>query len=242
MPMGKAWRNKYFQYTFSFILAFCFVSVPRWEHEKTDAPSPLLFASDTLECSIMLDKTLRARGYNIGYLYELFQNFEQHHRCEINISITDHEPHTHWDNLMAGRYDMLVLNSERDTVPALYADEVVSTVIPDSKDNICVVRKDNYNIIQTLNYWFPYFRQTQEYEHTQRYHKSYRIKNRNGAPISRTTISPYDIYVKRYAHIVGWDWRLICSLIYQESKFKMGVSSSRGAIGLMQIKEQVAQT
>ena len=240
--MGKAWRNKYFQYSLSFILAFCFISVPRWEHEKTDAPSPLLFASDTLECSIMLDKTIRARGYNIGYLYELFQNFEQHHRCEINLNITDSEPHAQWDNLIAGRYDMLVLNSERDTVPAIYADEVVSTVIPDSKDNICVVRKDNYNIIQTLNYWFPYFKQTQEYEHTQRYHKSYKIQNRNGAPISRTTISPYDIYVKRYAHIVGWDWRLICSLIYQESKFKMGVSSSRGAIGLMQIKEQVAQT
>ena len=41
---------------------------------------------------------------------------------------------------------------------------------------------------------------------------------------------------------MDWDWRLICSLIYQESKFKMGVSSSRGAIGLMQIKEAVART
>ena len=174
--MGKAWRNKYFQYTFSFILAFCFVSLPRWEHEKTDAPSSLLFASDTLECSIMLDKTLRARGYNIGYLYELFQNFEQHQRCEINLNITDSDPQAQWDNLIAGHCDMLVLNSERDTVPAAYADEVVSTVIPSSNDNVCVVRKDNYNIIQTLNYWFPYFKQTQEYEHTQRYHKSYRIQ------------------------------------------------------------------
>ena len=242
MPMGKAWRNKYFQYTISFILAFCFVSLPRWEHEKTDVPSPLLFAGDTLECSIMLDKTLRARGFNIGYLYELFQNFEQDQRCEINITIADQTPEYQWNALMDGKTDMLILNSERDTVPSVYADMVVSSTILDKRENVCVVRKDNYNIVQTLNYWFPYFKQTQDYQHTQRYHKSYRIQNRNGAPISRTTISPYDAYVKKYAHIVGWDWRLICSLIYQESKFKMGVSSSRGAIGLMQIKEQVAQT
>ena len=108
--MGKAWRNKYFQYTFSFILAFCFVSLPRWEHEKTDVPSPLLFAGDTLECSIMLDKTLRARGFNIGYLYELFQKFEQDQRCEINIAIADQTPEHQWDALMDGKTDMLLID------------------------------------------------------------------------------------------------------------------------------------
>lgn len=240
--MGKIWRNRYFQFTVAFVLAFCFFSLPDWEAEKSDVPSPLTFAGDTLECSIMLDKTLGAKGYSIGYLYELFQKFEQHQRCKINLSIVEQDPMAQWVKLMTGKTDMLVLNSEKDTVPNIFADEVVSSSILDRRENVCVVRKDKYNIVQTLNYWFPYFKQTQDYAHTQRYHKSYRIQDRNGAPISRTTISPYDIYVKRYAPILGWDWRLICSLIYQESKFKMGVSSSRGAIGLMQIKEAVART
>lgn len=242
MPMGKFWRNKYFQYIFAFVLAFCFISFPRWEAEKTDVPSPLLFAGDTLNCSIMLDKSLKSRGYGIGYLYELFQRFEHHQRCKINLNIVEEDAMAQWVKLITGKIDMLVLNSEKDTVPRLFEDEVVSSSILDSRENVCVVRKDNYDIVQTLNHWFPYFRQTQDYEQTQRYHKSYRITDRNGAPISRTTISPYDVYVKKYANIVGWDWRLICSLIYQESKFKMGVSSSRGAIGLMQIKEAVAKT
>ena len=240
--MGKFWRNKYFQYIVSFVIAFCFFSLPRWEAEKKDVPAPLLFAGDTLKCSIMLDKTLGSKGYSIGYLYELFQKFEQHQRCKINLSIVEQNAMQQWVQLITGKIDMLVLNSRKDTVPTIFEDEVVSSSILDRREDVCVVRKDKYNIVQTLNYWFPYFRQTQDYSQTQRYHKSYRIADRNGAPISRTTISPYDIYVKRYAPILGWDWRLICSLIYQESKFKMGVSSSRGAIGLMQIKEAVAET
>ena len=240
--MGKFWRNRYFQYSFAFVLAFCIISLPRWEADKPDVPSPLIFAGDTLNCAIMLDKTLGARGYNIGYLYELFQKFEEHQRCKINLSIVEMNAMAQWVQLMTGKTDMLILNSGRDTVPDIFEDEVVSSSILDKRENVCVVRKDNYNIVQTLNYWFPYFKQTQDYSHTQRFHKSYRITDRNGAPISRTTISPYDVYVKKYADIVGWDWRLICSLIYQESKFKMGVSSSRGAIGLMQIKEAVAKT
>lgn len=240
--MGKFWRNRYFQFTVSFVVAFCFFSLPRWEAEKADFPSPMLFVGDTLKCSIMLDKTLGAKGYSIGYLYELFQKFEQHQRCKINISIVEQNAMQQWVQLITGKTDMLVLNSQKDTVPAIFEDEVVSSTILDRREDVCVVRKDKYNIVQTLNYWYPYFRQTQDYSHTQRYHNSYRIADRNGAPISRTTISPYDIYVKRYAPILGWDWRLVCSLIYQESKFKMGVSSSRGAIGLMQIKEAVAKT
>lgn len=240
--MRKFWRNKYFQYIFSFLLAFCFISLPDWEAEKTDVPSPLLFAGDTLECAIMLDKTLGSKGYSIGYLYELFQKFEQHQRCKINLTIVEQNAMSQWVQLMTGKTDMLILNSQKDTVPVIFEDEVVSSSILDRRENVCVVKKDNYNIVQTLNYWYPYFRQTQDYSMAQRFHKSYRIQDRNGAPINRSTISPYDIYVKKYADIVGWDWRLICSLIYQESKFKMGVSSSRGAIGLMQIKEAVAKT
>ena len=240
--MVKFWRNKYFQYTLTFVLAFCFLSLPRWEAEKADVPSPLLFAGDTLKCSIMLDKSLGAKGYSIGYLYELFQKFEEHQRCKINLNIVEQNAMHQWVQLITGKIDMLVLNAAKDTVPTIFEDEVVSSSILDRREDVCVVRKDKYNIVQTLNYWFPYFRQTQDYSQTQRYHNSYRIADRNGAPISRTTISPYDIYVKRYAPILGWDWRLISSLIYQESKFKMGVSSSRGAIGLMQIKESVAKT
>ena len=33
-------------------------------------------------------------------------------------------------------------------------------------------------------------------------------------------ISPYDQYIRQYSQQLGWDWRLLASLIYQESRFK----------------------
>lgn len=240
--MGKFWRNRYFQFSLVFIVLFCFLSIPNWEAEKTDVPVPLFLAGDTLSCSMMLDKTLRARGYNIGYLYELFQKFGNDQRCKVNIAIVEQNAMDQWVRLITGKIDMLVINSAKDTVPNIFDGEVVSSIPLNEREDVCVVRKDKFSIVQALNYWYTYFRHTQDYSETERFFNSYRIKRNDGAPISRTNISPYDVYVKKYAHLLGWDWRLICSLIYQESKFKMGVSSSRGAIGLMQIKEVVAKS
>ena len=49
------------------------------------------------------------------------------------------------------------------------------------------------------------------------------------------TISPYDRFVKSQAKTIGWDWRLISSLIYEESQFDPDVISWAGAVGLMQV-------
>ncbi len=48
-------------------------------------------------------------------------------------------------------------------------------------------------------------------------------------------LSPYDEEIKKASEIVGWDWRLLASLIYQESEFKPNVRSWVGAYGLMQM-------
>lgn len=48
-------------------------------------------------------------------------------------------------------------------------------------------------------------------------------------------ISPFDHYFKEYASIVGWDWRLIASLAFQESRFDPEAVSWAGAFGLMQL-------
>lgn len=48
-------------------------------------------------------------------------------------------------------------------------------------------------------------------------------------------LSPYDAQLKAGAQQIGWDWRLIASVVYQESNFNPKVESWAGAIGLMQI-------
>ena len=40
---------------------------------------------------------------------------------------------------------------------------------------------------------------------------------------------------KEYAKELGWDWRMLAAVIYQESKFSINSRSHRGAQGLMQV-------
>jgi membrane-bound lytic murein transglycosylase F len=48
-------------------------------------------------------------------------------------------------------------------------------------------------------------------------------------------ISRYDDMIRKFSANINWDWRLLASLIYQESNFDPSVESYRGAFGLMQI-------
>ncbi len=54
-------------------------------------------------------------------------------------------------------------------------------------------------------------------------------------------ISPYDELIKKYSDDINWDWRLLASLIYQESKFDPAAESWSGAFGLMQMMPQTAE-
>jgi membrane-bound lytic murein transglycosylase F len=55
-------------------------------------------------------------------------------------------------------------------------------------------------------------------------------------------ISKYDNLIKKYAAEIGWDWRLLASQVYQESKFDPLAKSWTGASGLMQIMPKTAKS
>ncbi len=54
-------------------------------------------------------------------------------------------------------------------------------------------------------------------------------------------ISPFDKAIKKTAAKIGWDWRLLAALIYQESRFKIDLESDKGAFGLMQLMPSVME-
>ncbi|SMG24445.1 membrane-bound lytic murein transglycosylase F [Marivirga sericea] len=54
-------------------------------------------------------------------------------------------------------------------------------------------------------------------------------------------LSPFDEEIKATAEKIGWDWKLLAALIYQESKFDPNVKSWAGAVGLMQMMEPTAE-
>jgi len=65
--------------------------------------------------------------------------------------------------------------------------------------------------------------------------RSKRIAQSQYNSFSGGVLSPYDKEIKKASEILGWDWRLLASLIYQESEFKPNVRSWVGAYGLMQM-------
>lgn len=54
-------------------------------------------------------------------------------------------------------------------------------------------------------------------------------------------LSPYDDLFKKYAPEVGWDWRLLASQAFQESRFKPRAKSWAGAAGLLQLMPRTAR-
>lgn len=53
-------------------------------------------------------------------------------------------------------------------------------------------------------------------------------------------LSPFDEAIKEQSRLVNWDWRLVASLVYEESNFRPGQVSSRSASGLMQLMPETA--
>jgi len=54
-------------------------------------------------------------------------------------------------------------------------------------------------------------------------------------------VSQFDDIIKKTAKNIGWDWRLLASLIYQESRFRLDLESEKGAFGLMQLMPVVME-
>jgi membrane-bound lytic murein transglycosylase F len=53
-------------------------------------------------------------------------------------------------------------------------------------------------------------------------------------------LSPYDEIIRTHSKIIRWDWRLLASLVYEESNFLQGQVSHRNAQGLMQLMPETA--
>lgn len=54
-------------------------------------------------------------------------------------------------------------------------------------------------------------------------------------------LSQYDNILQRYASSINWDWRLLASQAYQESRFRPTAKSWVGAVGLLQLMPSTAK-
>jgi len=107
------------------------------------------------------------------------------------------------------------------------------------------VRNESTDLEKKLNEWLSNFTQTFEY----RLLKTKYYDNPTLAKMMKSeyfyvhngNISQYDDQIKAISSELKWDWRLLASLIYQESRFKHDQESRSGAYGIMQFMPGTAK-
>lgn len=126
-----------------------------------------------------------------------------------------------------------------------YPDLDVKTKVSLEQRIAWPVRKSSPQLKEAVDHWVDSISQKSDYYVI--YNKYFKYKksfNRrvNSELFSMRTgkISKYDGIVKQHSKSIGWDWRLISSQIYQESRFNSEASSWSGAMGLMQLLPETA--
>lgn len=101
-------------------------------------------------------------------------------------------------------------------------------------------RKESPELKKTVDEWLINLKRTADfqtiYDRYYKYAKSQRKRSQSDYSSSKGgKISPYDDIVKLEARRIGWDWRLLSSQMFQESRFDPKTVSWAGAEGLMQL-------
>jgi len=121
----------------------------------------------------------------------------------------------------------------------------VSTPISLSQRTAWVVRESSPQLRLAINSWIAKMKQTPEwYAIYNKYFKDRKtvegMVNCSRIATCGNKICPYDDLIIQEAKKIGWDWRLLTSIIYQESRFNPKARSWAGAVGLMQLMPKTA--
>lgn len=129
---------------------------------------------------------------------------------------------------------------------AYYSNINVETPLSFPQRIAWAVRKTSPELLNSVNQWISamqdctdYYVIYNKYFKNRRAHRT-RMKS-DYSTVSGTQLSPYDDIIKKYAAELNWDWRLLASMIYQESEFDPAEKSWAGARGLMQLMPKTAE-
>jgi len=108
------------------------------------------------------------------------------------------------------------------------------------------VRKNSPELLEAINKWIKKEKKSSDYYviYNKYFENKRSFKRRSKSEfysLNNHQISAYDELIKEHAKELGWDWRLLASLVYQESQFQPNDSSWAGAKGLMQIMPSTAK-
>ncbi len=140
-----------------------------------------------------------------------------------------------------GNIDYAVCDENISLVNATYYPDIdVGTPVSQPQGITWGIRRNHSGrLLKELNEWIGKFRKTRTYAVLfDKYYENTRsstIVKSDYYTLSTGKVSPWDALIKIYSDSINWDWRLLASLICQESRFEPYVKSWAGAYGLMQL-------
>lgn len=120
-----------------------------------------------------------------------------------------------------------------------YPELDFSMVLEENTTVSWAFRAKSPELMKKVNNWLAYYRKSSQFALLYNKYfenRDYFANTKNNYFAIRTgKISHYDDLIKKYSSKIQWDWRLLASLIYQESRFDPDVRSHAGAYGIMQL-------
>ncbi len=122
----------------------------------------------------------------------------------------------------------------------------ISVPISFSQRMAWAVHSDSPELEKAINNWLHDFKKSVDYyviyNKYFKNNRSFKARERSDyLSLNTNKISKYDNLIKTYSKEIGWDWRLLAALIYQESNFDPNKKSWTGAYGLMQMMPKTAK-
>ena len=202
-------------------------------------------SSDELEKKVIRNQSMLAR--KTIYVQEGSSNAEQLSSLarnigdSINMIEVPFNPEKLIQHVASGEIEYTVCDENVALVNATYYPEIdVSTPLSLAWDIAWGIRKNSSaDLLSDLNRWITKYKETESYALLYaKYFKNSRsifIVKSDLYALNTGKVSKYDDMIRQFSGIINWDWRLLASLIYQESHFNAKIESYTGAFGLMQI-------
>lgn len=150
------------------------------------------------------------------------------------------------DQVASGEIDLTVADSHILDIELTWRSDVHAAFSLGEHQHGWVMRQDNPALLQAVNAFHNKEYRGLFYNVTyEKYFKDPKQilnhQQERGENSDNGTLSPYDALVKKHAEQYGFDWRLIVSQMYQESRFNTKAKSWAGALGLLQVLPRTAR-
>lgn len=180
--------------------------------------------------------------YLIRRMHNLMEEIGDSIRLEIALNKTQEELIS---MVASGEIDYAVSDERIAKIATLYNANIdIQTPVSFYHNVAWAVNKDEEELRTIVNEWLTNFYNSPKAQAlAYKYLESPRVQFIAQSPFNsnrKGRLSDFDESFKKYAQAIGWDWRLLAALAFQESKFDAGARSWAGATGVMQLMPETA--